>query len=136
MGEMPMDPNEQDDGLWEVLGQARPPRVSPFFARNVLREVRALPAPSTPSRAWWRWAIPATAAIALGLAGVLMPSGDDSAPSRISAAAASSGTDLAAETELPLETIQSNPDYEVIAELDTLLDFDKNDTWLDSYAAN
>lgn len=30
---------EQDD-LWELLGKARPVSVSPFFSRNVLREIR------------------------------------------------------------------------------------------------
>ncbi len=33
-------PEEQDE-LWNLLGQApRPPEASPFFARNVLRQVR------------------------------------------------------------------------------------------------
>ena len=34
-------PDEHDD-LWKLLGKARPPAVSPFFARNVVREVRGL----------------------------------------------------------------------------------------------
>jgi len=29
-----------DDPLWDLLGKARPVEVSPYFARNVLREVR------------------------------------------------------------------------------------------------
>lgn len=39
--EIQLDPLQRDDdGLWDLLGQAKPVEVSPFFARNVLREVR------------------------------------------------------------------------------------------------
>jgi hypothetical protein len=34
---------EDDDQLWDLLGQAQQPAVSPFFARNVLRRVREQP---------------------------------------------------------------------------------------------
>lgn len=36
---MKQEPNE-NDALWRALGQATPPLVSPFFARNVLRATR------------------------------------------------------------------------------------------------
>lgn len=35
-----MDNQEQNDPVWELLKQARPVEPSPFFARNVMREVR------------------------------------------------------------------------------------------------
>lgn len=37
-----MNPPEEEkkDPVWELLKEASPPEVSPFFARNVLREVR------------------------------------------------------------------------------------------------
>ena len=31
---------EDDEKLWDLLGQAAEPKISPFFARNVLREIR------------------------------------------------------------------------------------------------
>lgn len=31
---------DDDQELWDLLGQAAEPRISPFFARNVLRETR------------------------------------------------------------------------------------------------
>ncbi|MBE2205844.1 MAG: hypothetical protein IAE94_16055 [Chthoniobacterales bacterium] len=37
---------DQDD-LWDLLGKTRPVTVSPFFARNVLREIRR-----NPERPW------------------------------------------------------------------------------------
>ncbi len=36
---MKKEPNE-NDALWRALGEATPPLVSPFFARNVLRVTR------------------------------------------------------------------------------------------------
>jgi hypothetical protein len=32
--------SEEQDALWELLGKAKEPAVSPFFSRNVLRELR------------------------------------------------------------------------------------------------
>lgn len=31
---------EEDDALWRLLGKAREPKVSPFFASKVLRSIR------------------------------------------------------------------------------------------------
>ena len=33
-----------NDALWNLLGKTRPVSVSPFFSRNVLREIRRSPA--------------------------------------------------------------------------------------------
>lgn len=62
----------EHDGLWDFLGKARRHEASPFFARNVLREIRQSAKP-----AWFlqRWFAPtAFAAIALGFAYTLMES--------------------------------------------------------------
>jgi hypothetical protein len=56
---------DDDPKLWDLLGQADEPKISPFFARNVLREIRE-PDRAT-SRAWLnprRW-IPAGATAVL-----------------------------------------------------------------------
>ena len=41
---------EDDQQLWDLLGRSAEPRVSPFFARNVLRQIRQEPR----SRSWFR----------------------------------------------------------------------------------
>ena len=42
---------DDDPKLWDLLGQAAEPKISPFFARNVLREIRQ-PADRTTLRGW------------------------------------------------------------------------------------
>src|SRR6266496_825664 len=44
---------EDDQQLWELLGRLAEPKLSPFFARNVLRQVRRS-ARRKPSPMWWR----------------------------------------------------------------------------------
>ena len=39
---MNLPEEEKKDPTWELLKDARPPEVSPFFARNVLRDVRQM----------------------------------------------------------------------------------------------
>jgi hypothetical protein len=38
-----MNNNWEHDDLWSLLGKAKPVRVSPFFSRNILREIRLMP---------------------------------------------------------------------------------------------
>lgn len=57
---------DDDPKLWDLLGQTEEPKISPFFARNVLREIRESDDQAT-SRAWLnprRW-IPAAATAGL-----------------------------------------------------------------------
>ncbi len=56
----------ENDALWALLAKSRRAPVSPFFARNVLREIRR-PAPANPLQSWLRWLAPvAYAILALG----------------------------------------------------------------------
>src|SRR4051794_39219769 len=51
---------EEDEKLWDLLGHSAEPKVSPFFARNVVRKIRE--AQGEPARQrWWnlRWLVPA-----------------------------------------------------------------------------
>ena len=62
----------ENDALWNLLGKASHPEASPFFARNVLREIRqsAKPAWRLP-----RWLAPAAfAAIAVAFVCTLIES--------------------------------------------------------------
>jgi hypothetical protein len=108
---------EDDEQLWDLLGTARRPEASPFFARNVLRQVRA-EADRAPRR-WlsWRRLIPvsgivaATAAIFVAYTFSFRPApgSDDDAIAKIDA-----------------------QDYEVVVDLDELLASDESSLWDDN----
>ena len=55
--------HEEHDELWDLLGKARQPKPSAFFAANVMRAVRAEAEPKTGFLAWLRakWVLPAAA---------------------------------------------------------------------------
>jgi hypothetical protein len=111
---------EDDQELWDLLGHASEPTVSPFFARNVLRQVRQ-------ERGWrdrlsdWlapRRLVPA-AAVALA----------------ITAAAISiqrPTTTLTASEPVPEVIAQLDEiDYQVVADLDALLAMEEDSLWTD-----
>ena len=62
---------DDDPKLWDLLGQTAEPKISPFFARNVLREIRE-PDDRTTLRGWLsrRRLIPA-AGVAVALLAVV-----------------------------------------------------------------
>lgn len=62
---------EDDEKLWDLLGRSAEPRISPFFARNVLREVRESESRS-PLRAWLQWLVPAAGVAVAIIAALLM----------------------------------------------------------------
>lgn len=109
---------EEDEKLWDLLGRAAEPTVSPFFARNVVRKIRAARGESK-ATGWFtfRWLVPASAAavavlVALSLR-VQMPDRGHSD---------SSGDKLAS---------MEAQDSELIADLDDLVG-DDNNSWDDS----
>ena len=108
---------EDDQELWDLLGNDRQPALSPFFSRNVVRRIRE-------ERGWreavtgWltpRKLIPATAvALALGFAAVSLPpsleqSNIDNVPEAV--------------------TVIDPQDYEVVADLDNLLASEDDNIW-------
>lgn len=62
---------EEDEKLWDLLGHSAEPKVSPFFARNVLRKIREAQGEPAPKR-WWnlRWLVSA-AGIAVAIIAAL-----------------------------------------------------------------
>jgi hypothetical protein len=104
---------EDDQELWDLLGHAPEPKISPFFARNVLRETRRLTSWGS-LRGWLnvRRLVPATS-LAVALIAVLL---------------------LRMQTPLvpvadPESDIFANvdpQDYEVVADLDDLVASDDN----------
>ena len=108
---------EDDEKLWDLLGRSAEPQVSPFFARNVLREIRESEGQSRKG-AWLQWLVPAAgvavAIIAALFLGVQTPDPNSS--------------DSRAET---LTLIESQ-DSELIADLDVLIEPDDSNSWDDS----
>ncbi len=105
---------EDDQELWDLLGKSAQPTVSPFFARDVVRQIRQEKGWMGYARGWLRprRLIPATA-IAL----VMVVSGL-SIHSRISA-------------DNPPELVAKiDPqDYDTVADLDDLLATDDDGIW-------
>jgi hypothetical protein len=104
---------DDDQELWDLLGQAAEPKISPFFARNVLREIRQ-PGHWSTLRGWFnpRRLIP-TAGMAAALVVVVFFRMHTSV-----APLAAPSPDMLANAEAQ--------DYEVIADLDDLLASDDN----------
>jgi hypothetical protein len=109
-----------DERLWELLGRAKAVQPSPFFARNVFRQIREESQRGPSWRAWlgWRRLVPAVgAATALICAGILLH--QPAVPEK-------STTD-----NDPIAKIDPQ-DYEVVADLDDLLASEDNNLWDDS----
>lgn len=112
---------EEDQPLWDLLGKVGEPSLSPFFARNVLREIRQQPQMGWRERvSFWlrpRRLIPATS-IALAL---------------IAAASVSFHFSMrnAPSPDDPPEVVANiDPqDYEVVADLDDLLASEDDNVW-------
>ena len=64
------------DELWDLLGKAKPVSVSPFFSRNILREIRRNPARPLVPLFFLRWL--GAGAIAVLTAGFFLNLGVDS----------------------------------------------------------
>jgi hypothetical protein len=110
---------DDDQELWDLLGQAKEPRISPFFGRNVLREIRK-PGHWTTLRGWpnLRRLIPAA-----GMAGALM--------AVVFLRMHTSVAPLASPSSDMLANVDAQ-DSEVIADLDDLLASDDNNSLDDS----
>ena len=106
---------DDDQELWDLLGHAAEPKISPFFARNVLREVRQ-PDNRTTLRGWLnlRRLIPAAGVAAALVAAVFLRMHMSVAP-------------LAGPSSGALANVDAQ-DYEVIADLDDLLASDDNNS--------
>jgi len=106
---------DDDPQLWDLLGQAAEPKLSPFFARNVLREIREL-GHWTTLRGWFnlRRLIPVGGLAAALLAVVFLRWHTAVAP-------------LTAPSRDTLANVEAQ-DYEVMADLDDLLASDDNNS--------
>jgi hypothetical protein len=109
---------EEDEKLWDLLGRSAEPKVSPFFARNVVRQIREAQE-ETPARPWWnlRWLAPsagvAVAVIAALLLRLQVPQARHSDPRQ---------DDLA---------LSEGQDSDLMADLDDLVASDESSVWDD-----
>jgi hypothetical protein len=110
---------EDDQQLWDLLGQATPSQVSPFFARNVVRRIRQRPARFEWIRSWLR---PRRLVPVMGVAIAVI------------------ATILAVHQPVGRNPVDSPPDvivkidpqdYDVVADLDELLATDESNLWDD-----
>jgi hypothetical protein len=109
---------EEDQELWDLLGHVEPTRVSPFFARDVIRRLREEPRVFDQLRTWFslRWLIPTSALAAAIVAAITMMQRPGSQPP--------------VSESLPEVVAKIDPqDYEVVADLDVLLAPDENSLW-------
>lgn len=111
---------EDDQELWDLLGKSSAPAVSPFFARNVVRQVRQ---EGTSRGSFWVWLRPRVlipaAAVAVIAAGFAVSLDKPQSPSVESVPEAVAALDP--------------QDYEVVADLDNLLAFEEEESlWEDT----
>ena len=106
---------DDDQELWDILGRAAEPKISPFFARIVLREIREADAWKT----FHGWLNPRRLIPVVGIAGVL-----------IAVSLLRLHTSVAPLADSPPDALASVDamDYEVIADLDDLLASDDSNS--------
>jgi hypothetical protein len=108
---------EDDQELWDFLGRTAEPRLSPFFARNVLRKIRQGATRFERTRNWFslRRLVAASAVVILVI-----------------------GMAIATRHPAPQKSPESAPDvvakidpqdYDVVADLDELIAWDENSLW-------
>ena len=121
-----MNPSDENDDLWKLLGQARQRKVSPFFARNVVREIRGSrreqPCFLRLLSRHWRFTVAGTAIGCLAAVAAFQFVGNASQSRQIDS--------LVAITE----QISDSPDFYVINDLDDLLASEESSVWLDNSA--
>jgi hypothetical protein len=110
--------HEEHDELWQLLGKARQPKPSAFFAANVMRTVCAEMQPKPGFLAWLRakWVLPAAGACAAAIA--------------IFLALRPAGTTQPATDPLEGIALAAAATPETAPSLGTLLASDDNSIWL------
>ena len=108
---------EDDEKLWDLLGHSAEPKISPFFARNVLREVRESESRSRRG-GWLQWLVPA-AGVAVAVIAALFLRVQTPEPNYSESRAD------------PLTVIEAQ-DSELLADLEDLIEAEDNNSWDES----
>jgi hypothetical protein len=118
-----MNHPEEHDDLWHLLGKARRTSISPFFARNVVREVRAQKQSKLGFFALlqrrWQFAL-ASAAVASVIAAAGWQSWQADSSSRSSD-----------QLTVIARQLSDSPEYDVISDLDELIASEETSVWLE-----
>ncbi|MEN3368798.1 MAG: hypothetical protein V7609_941 [Verrucomicrobiota bacterium] len=108
---------EDDEKLWDLLGHAAEPKISPFFARNVLREIRESRG-SARMTGWLKWLVPATGVAVAVIAALFL---------RVQIPDRNHSDSLADQL-----AVMEAQDSEVMADLDDLFASDDSTSWDDA----
>ena len=105
-------PLERDRALWSLLGHAKPVEVSPFFSRNILRQIRlaqyqAAHRSFTFFKRWRPLLIGATGMAVVAVNGIVLL------------------------RDFDYNLAQRTADAEAISHLDELLAYEPTEVWLD-----
>jgi len=108
---------KDDQELWDLLGRAAEPQLSPFLARNVLRKIRQEASRFERMRNWLSLrrlaAATSVAILVIGMAIAMHHPVSHRAPA--------SEADVVAQID--------PQDYDVVADLDALIAWDENSLW-------
>src|SRR4029434_243886 len=108
---------EDDKELWDILGRVPEPKLSPFFARNVVSGVRRGATRFERMRGWFSWRrLAAASAVVVLVIGMAIATHHP-----VSQATATNDSDLVAKID--------PQDYDVVADLDELIAWDENSVW-------
>jgi hypothetical protein len=111
-----MDRND-DKELWDILGRAPEPTLSPFFARNVVRSVRQEATRFNRIRSWFSWRrLAAASAVVIAVIGMAIGTHHP-----VSQTKTTNDPDVVAKVD--------PQDYDVVADLDELIAWDENSVW-------
>jgi hypothetical protein len=110
---------EDDQQLWDLLGEAKPGQLSPFFARNIVRRIRERPARFEWLRSWLspRMLVP-MAGVAIAVIATILA---------IHQPAGRNPTDSPPDVIVKIDP----QDYDVVADLDELLATEDTSLWDD-----
>jgi hypothetical protein len=108
---------QDDNELWDILGCAPEPTLSPFFARNVLRKIRQETTRFERARNWFSLRrLVAASAAAVVVVGMAIATHHP-----VSHRASTHDSDVVAKIY--------PQDYDVVADLDELIAWDENTVW-------
>jgi hypothetical protein len=107
---------EDDEKLWDLLGRSAQPKISPFFARNVLRQVRESESRSRVG-GWLQWLVPA-AGVAVAIIAALFLRVQTPDPN--------------SESRTETLTFIEAQDSDLLADLDDLIESDDSNSWDES----
>jgi hypothetical protein len=110
---------DDDKQLWDILGRVPEPKLSPFFARNVVRSVRQAASRFERMRSWFSWRrLAAASAVVIVVIGMAVATHHPASQ------------DTAADDSEVIAKIDPQ-DYDVVADLDELIAWDENTVWED-----